>query len=178
MRCPYCTADDSRVVDSRTVDDGIRRRRECGGCGARFTTYERVEPVGVLVVKRDGRREPFSREKLLAGVRRACEKRPLAAGAVEALVDAAELAVFERGAAEVASSLVGEIVVERLRALDQIAYVRFASVYRHFEDLGSMREALDELESAPPVRLLPAGRRPSRRPIPLARRRAEPEPAR
>lgn len=178
MRCPYCSAEDSRVVDSRSVDGGIRRRRECGGCGARFTSHERVEPVGVLVVKRDGRREPFAREKLLAGVRRACEKRPLAAGAVEALVDAVEAAIYERGAAEVASGAVGELVVERLRSLDQIAYVRFASVYRAFEDVGSLREALDELEAGQPVRLLAAVRRPSRRPIPLARRRAKPGPAR
>ena len=146
MHCPYCGADDSRVVDSRTVDDGIRRRRECLGCNARFTTYERVELAALLVVKRDGRRETFSREKLLAGLRRACEKRPLEAGTVEALGAAVEHEVFARNAAEVPSTLIGELVMDRLKGLDQIAYVRFASVYRHFTDLDSLREVLDELD--------------------------------
>ena len=147
MRCPYCDTDDSRVVDSRTVDDGIRRRRECLGCSARYTTYERVELAALLVVKRDGRREPFSHEKLLAGLRRACEKRPLEASTVEALAAAVEHEVSARNTAEVPSTLIGELVMERLKRLDQIAYVRFASVYRHFTDLDSLREVLDELDS-------------------------------
>ena len=148
MRCPYCGADDSRVVDSRTGDASIRRRRVCAGCGSRFTTYERVESTGVLVAKRDGRREAFVREKLLAGVRRACEKRPLPAGAVEALVETVERAVLARGAAEIPSTFIGESTIERLRELDQIAYVRFASVYRHFADVASLREMLDDLDAA------------------------------
>lgn len=145
MRCPYCRTDDSRVVDSRTVDDGIRRRRECLDCGSRFTTYERVESAGVLVIKQDGRREAFAREKLLAGVRRACEKRPLEASAVETLVTEVEREVHARGQAEVPSSVIGELTMERLKHLDQIAYVRFASVYRQFADLESLRVMLDEL---------------------------------
>ena len=148
MRCPYCGADDSRVVDSRTGEGSIRRRRECSGCGSRFTTHERVESAGVLVVKRDGRREAFAREKLLAGVRRACDKRPLAAGAVEALVAAVEREVFAQCAAEVCSSFIGECTMERLKDLDQIAYVRFASVYRHFADVESLRAMLDDLDAA------------------------------
>jgi transcriptional repressor NrdR len=146
MRCQHCAAD-SKVVDSRVVGDGIRRRRQCLACGARFTTYERVESAVVLVVKRDGRREAFARDKLLAGVRRACEKRPLAAGVVEALVDTVEREVHARGVPEVASTTIGELVMERLRQIDDIAYVRFASVYRRFADLGSLRDVLDELES-------------------------------
>jgi transcriptional repressor NrdR len=146
MRCPHCGTDDSRVVDSRTVEDGIRRRRECLDCGSRFTTYERVERTPLLIVKRDGRREPFSREKLLAGLRRACEKRPLAAGAVEALAAEVERAIHARAAAELPSTAIGEAVMERLKELDQIAYVRFASVYRCFTDLDSIREILEELE--------------------------------
>ena len=148
MRCPSCGIDDSRVVDSRTVDGGIRRRRECLRCTSRFTTYERVEQTPPLVVKRDGRREPFSRAKLLAGLRRACEKRPLAAGAVEALAGEVERAVYARGCAEVPSTAIGELVMERLQALDSIAYVRFASVYRQFADLESLRAVLDELQAA------------------------------
>jgi transcriptional repressor NrdR len=148
MRCPHCGTDDSRVVDSRTVEDGIRRRRECLDCGSRFTTYERVERSPLLIVKRDGRREPFSREKLLAGLRRACEKRPLAAGAVEALAAEVERMIHARAAAELPSTAIGEAVMERLKELDQIAYVRFASVYRCFTDLDSIREILEDLESA------------------------------
>jgi transcriptional repressor NrdR len=146
MRCPHCRTDDSRVVDSRTVEDGIRRRRECLDCGARFTTYERVERAPLLVVKRDSRREPFSREKLLGGLRRACEKRPLPTGAVEALAAAVEHELHARAAAELPSTAIGEAVMSRLKELDQIAYVRFASVYRSFTDLESLREILEELD--------------------------------
>ena len=173
---------DSRVVDSRVVDDGIRRRRECLACASRFTTYERVELASVFVVKRDGRREAFSREKLLAGVRRACEKRPLEAGVVEALAGAVEREVYARGVGEIASTAIGELVMDRLKEIDDIAYVRFASVYRRFTDLGSLRNALDELETgrlraAPVTRLraVPAATRPGGRlrvvPLPRTRRR-------
>jgi transcriptional repressor NrdR len=181
MRCPHCTAD-SKVVDSRVVDDGIRRRRECLACASRFTTYERVEMASVFVVKRDGRREAFAREKLLAGVRRACEKRPLEAGVVETLAGAVEREVYARGVGEIASTAIGELVMERLKEIDGIAYVRFASVYRRFADLGSLRNALDELEigrlrAAPVTRLraVPgngrAGGRPRIVPLPRSRRR-------
>lgn len=191
MQCPYCTFADSRVTDSRTVDAGIRRRRECLRCNARFTTYERAERAQLLVVKKDGRREEFSREKVLAGVRKACEKRPLEAAAVNGLVDDIETAVLGTGRSEIDSSFIGELVMRGLRDFDQIAYVRFASVYRSFTDIDSLREALDELERAggqgkqpreqlpllpeadldqlvDPPRILPlraaVGRRPPRRP--------------
>ncbi len=148
MQCPVCEHHDSRVTDSRTVDAAIRRRRECLACGHRFTTYERVQPVGVLVVKKDGRREEFSREKVLAGVRKACEKRPLDAAAVEGLVDDVVEAVMSLGQAEVASAGIGELVMRGLQELDPIAYVRFACVYRAFTDLDTLRETLDELHAA------------------------------
>ncbi|MGE0540262.1 MAG: transcriptional regulator NrdR [Dehalococcoidia bacterium] len=181
MRCAHCGTNDSRVVDSRTVEDGIRRRRECLVCGSRFTTYERVERSPLLIVKRDGRREPFSREKLLAGLRRACEKRPLTAGAVEALAAEVERAIHTRAAAELPSTAIGEAVMERLKALDQIAYVRFASVYRCFADLDGIREILEELEdvrrqAAPENQLVliggdSGGHTESIQPLPLPRPR-------
>src|SRR5215207_6998779 len=143
MRCPSCRSDDSRVVDSRTVEHGVRRRRECLACLSRFTTYERIESAPLLVVKRDGRRESFDRDKLLAGLRRACEKRPLAAGAVEALADAVDRELHGRAAAEVPSTAIGEMLMEGLKALDEVAYVRFASVYRSFADLESLKAMLD-----------------------------------
>ena len=136
------------MIDSRTVEDGIRRRRECASCAARFTTYERVELAPLLIVKRDGRRETFSREKLLAGIRVACEKRPLPAGAVDAVAVEVEREAHGRGVAELPSTLLGELVMERLRGLDQIAYVRFASVYRQFTDVASLRAVLDDLAPA------------------------------
>ncbi len=148
MQCPYCRHRDSRVVDSRTGESDIRRRRECERCAGRFTTHERVEGGSVRVIKKDGRREPFAREKLASGVRRACEKRPVSTVAVESLVDDVERLVRELGQREVASTCIGEIVMDRLRCLDQIAYVRFASVYRSFTDIGSLRQALDELDGS------------------------------
>lgn len=153
MRCPFCDHEDSRVTDSRNVDNGVRRRRACLQCGARFTTYERVQATGVLVVKRDGRREAFSREKLLRGLRTACEKRPLEAGALEKLADEIEANFHDQGLSEVPSDAIGEWAMIALRALDQIAYVRFASVYRRFADLDSLRGVLDELDASPPTTL-------------------------
>lgn len=147
MRCPRCQHPESRVVDSRDVDNAIRRRRECLNCGARFTTYERIVPAVVYVVKRDGRREPFSREKLLRGIQRACEKRPLATETLEALADEIEAKVQQLGP-EVSSQTIGELVMERLKELDEIAYIRFASVYRQFKDLESLKAELEELEQA------------------------------
>ncbi|MGD0764931.1 MAG: transcriptional regulator NrdR [Dehalococcoidia bacterium] len=148
MRCPYCTSQDLRVIDSRDVEDGVRRRRECASCGERFTTYERPQVAGLLVVKKDGRREEFSREKLLLGIRKACEKRPLAAGTLEAVVDSIETTLNEQGLAEVSSQEIGETVMGYLRQMDKIAYIRFASVYRQFEDLDTFREEVDALEGA------------------------------
>jgi transcriptional repressor NrdR len=145
MRCPYCGFADTKVTDSRDADEGIRRRRECLNCGQRFTTAERLATGSLLVAKKDGRREEFSREKLLAGLRRACEKRPLPAGAVEAVADAVEAALRARGTPEVPSVEIGELVMNYLRDLDHIAYIRFASVYRQFADLEDIQRELEAL---------------------------------
>jgi transcriptional repressor NrdR len=150
MHCPYCGFEDTKVIDSRDSEDGIRRRRECLACGERFTTFERVQTVGLQVVKKDGRREDFSREKILLGIRRACEKRPLPVGAIEAVVDDIEATLQAQGKAEVPSSLIGELVMDHLRDLDHIAYIRFASVYRAFADIESLREELESLSGASP----------------------------
>lgn len=145
MRCPFCKRDDSKVLDSRESAEGTvtRRRRECLGCRKRFTTYERVEELMPLVVKKDGRREPYDREKLISGLQKAVEKRPVSMDQLEALVAEVEARVVERGEKEVSSSIIGEEVMGRLRALDQVAYVRFASVYRSFRDI---EEFMDELK--------------------------------
>jgi transcriptional repressor NrdR len=145
MRCPYCGFADTKVIDSRDADEGIRRRRECLNCNQRFTTAERLVTGSLLVAKKDGRREEFSREKLVAGLRKACEKRPLAAGAIEAVADAVEAALRGRGAPEVPSVEVGELVMAHLRDLDHIAYIRFASVYRDFADLEDVQRELESL---------------------------------
>ena len=145
MRCPHCDHDDSRVTDSRSVEQGIRRRRECLECGARFTTYERLENATMNIIKKDRRRERFDREKLLQGIRKACEKRPLPTGAVEKLVDDIESELQLMGRIEIPSSMVGEMVMERLLELDHIAYIRFASVYRAFADIGSLKQEVDTL---------------------------------
>lgn len=148
VQCPLCSHDDSRVTDSRTLDDAIRRRRECLRCAGRFTTYERVQPASVLVVKKDGRREEYSREKVLAGVRKACEKRPLDVAVIAELVEGISETVLCLGQPEVSSAGIGELVMRRLRELDQIAYVRFACVYRDFADLDVLRETIDELQAS------------------------------
>ncbi len=151
MRCPFCGNLEDRVVDSRELTEGtqIRRRRECFRCGRRFTTYERVEEVPALVVKRDGRREPFDRAKVLAGLLRACEKRPVALRELEAAVDAVEAAVNRKDEREIRSEEIGQILMEELRKLDQVAYVRFASVYRRFEDVEQFLVELERLRSSP-----------------------------
>ncbi|MGF1466017.1 MAG: transcriptional regulator NrdR [Sandaracinaceae bacterium] len=144
MKCPFCGTLDNRVIDSRLSQGGevTRRRRECEGCHRRYTTYERVEQVLPLVIKRDGRREPFDRIKVLRGMRRACEKRPVSAEALDALVDRIERSLVESGERELPSTRIGERIMAALRDLDQVAYVRFASVYRSFKDA---REFMDEL---------------------------------
>ena len=144
MICPYCGHSDDRVVDSREVRDGseIRRRRECAGCGRRFTTYERVDELPATVVKRDGRRESFDREKLLNGLIRACEKRPVPRRALMEVVDEVEATLAAREVREMSSEEIGNLVIERLRRLDQVAYVRFASVYRRFEDVSQFMDEL------------------------------------
>ncbi|MBI2868395.1 MAG: transcriptional repressor NrdR [Chloroflexi bacterium] len=152
MNCPYCGHYDSKVIDSREVNDGIRRRRECLKCRARFTTYERLQPASLFVIKKDLRREEFNREKLLAGLRKACEKRPLPAGAAEKLADDIEAELYRTGRAEVPSRVIGDMVMERLKKLDYIAYIRFASVYRDFEDITALKQEVDTLVSGEPAR--------------------------
>jgi len=147
MRCPYCGHLEDRVVDSREAGDGqaTRRRRECLGCSRRFTTYERIEEILPAVVKKDGRREPFDRKKILEGLVRACQKRPVSSAQIEALIAAVERQVQELGEKEVPSRVVGEAVMARLRELDPVAFVRFASVYRAFEDVGDFMSELEGL---------------------------------
>ena len=145
MKCPYCGATESRVVDTREVGEGIRRRRECQACAQRFTTYEQVAKVNLLVVKRDGRREPFDRQKLFEGIRRACTKRPVSSERIEQLVSHIESSLYSLGQAEVSSRIIGEMVMERLREIDDVAYVRFASVYRTISDLEAFRRQVDEM---------------------------------
>ena len=147
MKCPFCHDLENKVIDSRlTKDDGaIRRRRECAKCQRRFTTYERVEETLPLVVKKDGRREPYDRAKIVAGLKKACEKRPVSATAIEHAADRVERMVQERGEKEVPSSVVGEAIMRELHKLDQVAYVRFASVYRHFRDIGEFMTELEDL---------------------------------
>ncbi len=147
MNCPFCGNPDSRVTDSRPEQDGIRRRRECLACGRRFSTLERVELAGVSVLKKDGRREAFDRAKIVSGMRRACEKRPIPSGAIEALADEIEQAVYGLNKAEVPSTYIGELVMERLKALDHIAYIRFASVYRAFADVDELEQELEALKA-------------------------------
>lgn len=159
MKCPYCAHLDSKVVDSRDTETGaIRRRRECLNCHKRFTTYERVEAVPLLVVKKDGRREEFSRDKLIGGLLAATKKRPVPRGDIEQLVDDVENALRSNGVTEVPSPAVGEEVMRRLRDLDEIAYIRFASVYRQFKDVSDVRGVMEELLSHPPGTRAPARR--------------------
>lgn len=147
MRCPSCGHLEDRVIDSRSAREGqsIRRRRECLKCRRRFTTYETVETTPLLVIKKDGRREPFSREKILNGLLRACEKRPIPAEKIHAIVDVIENDLARQAVEEVPSSVIGERVMEQLHKLDEVAYVRFASVYRHFKDLNQFLEELRSL---------------------------------
>jgi transcriptional repressor NrdR len=150
MNCPYCGHSEDKVIDSREVNEGIRRRRQCLGCGARFTTYERLQPASLFVIKKDERREEFDREKLLTGIRKACEKRPLPTGIVEKLVDDIEAELYQLGKAEIPSAVVGDMVMARLKNLDHIAYIRFASVYREFADITALKEEVDTLFEAEP----------------------------
>ena len=146
MKCPYCGNQDTRVIDSRPADDNnsIRRRRSCDECGKRFTTYEKVETIPLIVIKKDNNREAFDRSKIEAGVLRACYKRPVSAEDIKRTVDEIELEVVNREEKELPSSLIGEIVMDKLKPLDPVAYVRFASVYREFKDVNTF---MDELKS-------------------------------
>ena len=175
MRCPFCGHAETRVTDSRESDDGIRRRRECLSpeCGRRFTTYERVQVAPLAVVKKDGRREEFSREKVLAGIRRSCAKLPVSAAEIDALVDDIESALHSRGVAEVPSTEVGDLVMERLRELNYAAYVRFAAHYRDFLSVDDLQEEITR-------RRTPRSRRDAAQPplLPPTPLEAQPEPTR
>jgi transcriptional repressor NrdR len=149
MLCPYCKQAESKVIDSRSSEDGtvIRRRRECAACSRRFTTYERVEERPLLVVKKGGDREQFDRNKILNGITRACEKRPVSSEAIEKMVNSIEAELRDNNDREVSSMVIGEMVMDKLRSLDEVAYVRFASVYRQFTDLNSFINTIDQLKS-------------------------------
>ncbi|MEW5756667.1 MAG: transcriptional regulator NrdR [Pseudomonadota bacterium] len=152
MRCPFCSADDTKVIDSRLASEGyvVRRRRECLSCGERYTTFETAELVMPRVIKRDGRREPFDEDKLRAGILRAMEKRPVSTEAIENAINHIKQRLRNTGEREVKGSMVGELVMEELRDLDQVAYVRFASVYRSFQDLDEFRKEIERLEGKKP----------------------------
>ena len=146
MKCIYCNCTESRVVDSRPTEDGaIRRRRECEGCQRRFTTYEKIEMLPVLVIKKDRRREPFDASKVRSGIIKACEKRPVPLGEIEKLVSRVEMSVCSQPEQEVTSEKIGLLVMEGLKTLDEVAYIRFASVYRQFKDVQSFMAELQQL---------------------------------
>jgi transcriptional repressor NrdR len=147
MRCPFCGSTEDKVLDSREAPDGatVRRRRECKGCGRRFTTFEQIEQMELFVVKRSGRREPFAKSKVLQGMRTACAGRPVSAADLDRTADDIERMLYNRLEREVDSQIIGDMVMDRLRVLDQVAYVRFASVYRQFEDATQFRELVNKL---------------------------------
>ena len=148
MKCPYCNYEETQVIDTRETEnlETTRRRRECLKCNKRFTTYERVEEADIVVVKKDGRRERFERQKLLNGILKACEKRPISLDKIEKLVDEVESDLRKRDSVEVESKVIGEIAMKKLKTLDKVAYIRFASVYREFEDLDRFEEELEKLQ--------------------------------
>ncbi len=149
MKCPFCAEQENKVIDSRLSKEGqvIRRRRECLGCQRRFTTYERVEEIMPLVVKKDGRRESFDRQKVMSGLKAACQKRPVSSEQIEEICETVERRLQELGEREVQSTLIGEHVMKSLHELDEVAYVRFASVYRSFQDIGEFMNELRDLAS-------------------------------
>lgn len=145
MKCPYCGAEDSRVIDSRPADNAIRRRRQCETCEKRFTTYEKIETIPMMVVKKDETREPYDRSKIEAGLVRACHKRPISVDQINALVDGIENEILGKDRREISTSEIGELVMERLRDVDDVAYVRFASVYREFKDVDTFLREIEKL---------------------------------
>ena len=147
MKCPYCSADDTKVIDSRPADDNssIRRRRQCERCGKRFTTYEKLETMPLMVIKKDNSREVYDRSKIEAGILHSCHKRPVSTQQIEAMVDEIENQIFNMEEKEVATTVIGELVMNRLKDLDEVAYVRFASVYREFKDVNTFMEELGKL---------------------------------
>lgn len=149
MRCPFCNTEDSKVIDSRPTDEGarIRRRRECLACAKRFTTYEIIESLPIIVIKKDKSRETFDRDKLLNGILRACEKRPVSINTLDNMIDEIESALQNSLDREVTSDKIGELVMEKLKEIDEVAYIRFASVYRKFQDISTFMEELNKLIS-------------------------------
>ena len=149
MTCPFCSHENTRVIDSRPADENnsIRRRRVCDECGKRFTTYEKVETIPLIVIKKDNNRETYDRSKIEAGVLRACHKRPISADQINELVDAVETAIFNREDKEISSGIIGEMVMNKLKDLDTVAYVRFASVYREFKDINTFMDELKKVMS-------------------------------
>ena len=147
MKCPYCGKDNTRVIDSRPADDGdsIRRRRECDECHKRFTTYEKVETIPMIVIKKDNNRETYDRAKIEGGVFHACHKRPVSATQIEAMIDDVEASIFSKEEREISSRQIGEMVMEKLKDLDSVAYVRFASVYREFKDVNTFMDELKKM---------------------------------
>lgn len=147
MKCPFCGKENTRVIDSRPADDGssIRRRRQCDECSKRFTTYEKVEAIPLVVIKKDNNREPYDRSKIEAGVFRSCHKRPISVDQINSLVDEVENAVFNMEEKEIPSSMIGQLVMEKLRDLDPVAYVRFASVYREFKDVNTFMSEIKKI---------------------------------
>ena len=148
MKCPYCNFEETQVIDTRETEnlEATRRRRECLKCSKRFTTYERVEEAEIVVVKKDGKRERFERKKLLNGLLKSCEKRPISLDRIETLVDEVESDLRKRDSVEVESKVIGELVMKKLKTLDKVAYIRFASVYKEFEDLERFEEELEKLQ--------------------------------
>ena len=147
MKCPYCSSDNTRVIDSRPAEDNssIRRRRLCDSCGKRFTTYEKVETIPLIVIKKDNNREQFDRSKIEAGILRACHKRPISANQINMLVDEIETEIFNREEKEISSAVIGEIVMDKLKDIEAVAYVRFASVYREFKDVNTFMDELKKI---------------------------------
>lgn len=147
MRCPFCGKDNTRVIDSRPAEDGnaIRRRRECDACRKRFTTYEKVEMIPLIVIKKDNNRETYDRSKIEGGVIRACHKRPISADQIRTMIDEVEAAIFKKEEREISSGEIGELVMEKLKDLDSVAYVRFASVYREFKDVNTFMDELKKM---------------------------------
>lgn len=147
MKCPFCNAEDTKVIDSRPADENtsIRRRRQCETCGKRFTTYEKVETIPLIVIKKDDNREPYDRRKIEAGIVRSCHKRPISADQIRKLVDEVEVEIFNKDEREISVNVIGEIVMNKLKNLDGVAYVRFASVYREFKDVNTFMDELKTL---------------------------------
>jgi transcriptional repressor NrdR len=159
MKCPHCGYTDSKVLDSRDVDDGVRRRRQCLSCDSRFTTYERVQKSGLFVIKKDKRRELFDKSKLLNGIRKAFEKRPVAANVINKVADDIENELYKQGKQEVSSTVIGDMVMGHLKQIDQIAYIRFASVYRDFADITRLKQEVDNLARGE-IKVVPSAQLP------------------